>query len=351
MVQMATVEPAARPEGAPLRLEWVRCNLCGADDSVPVAVGEDFEYRTSADTFVAVRCRRCQLVYLNPRPLESELERLYPPDYHAYDFSEERFGLVHEVRRRLEAHRLLRWCRGLADGARILDVGCGDGFHLRLLREFGSPTWSLEGVDPSPQAVAAARRAGLKVHRGTIERARLQPGSVDLALLVMTIEHVTNPAATLSAVARVLRPEGRVVVVTDNVGSPDFRLFGGRHWGGYHFPRHLHLFDPSTLSAMARKVGLHVDCMETAVSPVNWTYSVRNLIDDWGGPRWLVDRFSLSSPVALGAFTAFDWLQVLVGRGAILNAVLRRPGALASDEAPAKRGRKGRTNYNGEVVQ
>ena len=78
-------------------------------------------------------------------------------DLDAYDFTPEKFGLVHEVRRNLEAARLRRWCRGLPDDARILDVGCGDGFHLRILRDFGRPGWRVEGVEPDPRAAAAAR--------------------------------------------------------------------------------------------------------------------------------------------------------------------------------------------------
>ena len=49
------------------------------------------------------------------------------------------------------------------------------------------------------------------------------------------------------------------------------------------------------------------------MSPVNWVYSVRNALDDWGASRDLVDRFSLESPVALAAGTAFDTLHQLAG--------------------------------------
>jgi SAM-dependent methyltransferase len=310
-----------------MAVEPVRCNLCDVDDCDPIAVGEDFEYRTSAEVFRAVRCRRCGLVYLNPRPVAAERGRMYPDHYHAYEFSSGRFGLVHAVRRRLEARRLLRWCRGLPEDARILDVGCGDGFHLRLLRDFGRPGWRLEGVDSSPRAVAAAIRAGLVAHLGTLQTAPVPRNAYDLVLHLMTLEHVDDPVGVLASIRDVLRPGGRCVVVTDNVDSPDFALFGGRHWGGYHFPRHFHLFGPKTLRLAADKAGFEVEALRTMVSPVNWTYSVRNACADLGAPPWLVERFSLQAPAALAAFTVFDGLHAAAGRGAILNAVLRRPAA------------------------
>ena len=121
----------------PLRLVPALCALCGVEDVEPIAVGADFEYRTSSDEFLAVRCRRCKLVYLNPRPADSEAARIYPDSYHAFQFRPAEYGLVYRVRRRLEARRLLYWCRGLPEDGRILDIGCGDGLHLGLLREFG----------------------------------------------------------------------------------------------------------------------------------------------------------------------------------------------------------------------
>ena len=313
------------PPAAPLRLVPAVCCLCGVEDAEPVAVGADFEYRTAPDEFLAVRCRRCRLVYLNPRPADDEAGRVYPDDYHAFQFSPAGYGLVYRVRRRLDARRLLRWCRGLPADARVLDVGCGDGFHLGLLREFGRPGWRLEGVDADERAVAPARARGLTVRHGNVETLGLPAGAYDLILLLMTVEHLPDPAATMRSVAQLLAPGGRLVVVTDNAGSPDFALFGGRHWGGFHFPRHTYLFDRGTLARLGAGAGLEVERITTAVSPVNWVYSLRNWLGDWGGPHWLVERLSLRSAAALAAFTLFDLPLAALGRGAVLHGLFRKP--------------------------
>ena len=309
---------------APLTLAYQPCCLCGDEDAAPVAVGEDFEYRTSGDSFVAMRCNGCGLVYLNPRPALDELDRIYPSTYHAFDFTPEKFGLAHRMRSRLEARRLLSYCRGLGDDARILDVGCGDGFHLSLLKRFGHPGWRLEGVDTSERAVVAARGAGLAVHLGTVESAGLAENAYDLVLLIATIEHVADPPAVLRAAARLLRPGGRAVVVTDNTATLDFRIFGGRHWGGYHFPRHWNLFNRRSLGLLAQQAGLEVESLSTILSPVNWVYSIRNRLVDRGAPRWLVERFSLKAPVSLGVGTILDGFFQLFRRGALLKLVARK---------------------------
>jgi hypothetical protein len=58
---------------------------------------------------------------------------------------------------------------------------------------------------------------------------------------------------------------------------------------------------------------------------VNWVYSIRNMLQDLGAPKWLVNQFSLSTPITLGFFTLFDMVNQRFGRGALLQAVLRRP--------------------------
>lgn len=318
----------------PLELQPAHCALCQIDDAEPIAVGEDFEYRTAPDSFLFVRCRHCGGVFLNPRPAENESSRIYPDHYHAFNFSVADYGFIHRVRRRLEARRLLKWCRGLPAEAKILDVGCGDGFHLTLLREFGRASWQLRGVDVDPRAGAQARQSGLDVHTGPVESLPAD-GHYDLALMIMTVEHLAQPRATVEAVAARLRPGGRLVIVTDNARSPDTRIFGGRHWGGYHFPRHTYLFDKTTLRRLAESVGLRVERIRTGLSPVNWVYSLRNWLVDWGGPRWLVNRFSLQSPLSLAVFTAVDLPLALVGQGAILQAVFARP---AVDDGGSRHG-------------
>ncbi len=325
--------PHAAGDHDALRLVALRCDVCGADDAEPLSVGEDFEYRTSRDTFLAVRCRRCGLVYLNPRPASDELPRIYPPDYHAYDFSSARYGLAYAVRCRLERYRLARWTRALAPDARVLDIGCGDGFHLRLLRTFGAPTWQLEGVDASETAVAAAGAAGLRVHHGTIEDLPLDRGAYDLVLLVATLEHVGSPRDVLRRVRDVLRPGGRVVIVTDNVRTLSFAVSKSRHWGGYHFPRHWHLFTQETLRTLAHASELDVERMRTIVTPVNWVYTLHNALADYGASPNVLRHVSLSAAPALALFTAVNAVEQLVGYGGLLEAVLRRPGDGARDAA------------------
>lgn len=308
-----------------LKLIETRCCICETGDATPVGAGFDYEYKTSDDVFAAARCDSCELVYLNPRPDVSEFETIYPKNYHAFDFAENDYGIVYKIRSRLEAKRLLSWCAGLPADARILDVGCGDGFHLKLLKQYGRNNWRLEGIDLDNRAVEMAKKSDLKVHLGSVEELNLPENSFDLAFMIQTIEHVENPDKILSAVKQILKPKGKLVIVTDNTDSIDFNLFKKRYWGGYHFPRHWNLFNRKSLTKLAKKVGFEVADFKTQVSPVNWVYSIHNWLVAKRAPPFLINQFTLKSTVSLSAFTSLDIVLQKFGRGALLRAILQKP--------------------------
>ncbi len=308
-----------------LNVTFVKCCVCESGDATPIGVGEDFEYHTSSDAFLAMRCKSCGLVYLNPRPSVSEFEKIYPPTYHAFNFSEKNFGFAHKMRSRLEVRRLLRRCRNLPNDARILDVGCGDGFHLNLLREFGKKSWKLEGVDVDKRAVEMATHSGFKVHLGSVEEIKLPYENYDLIFLIQTIEHVEKPDKVLVVIHKLLRKGGRLVIVTDNTDSIDFKLFKRNYWGGYHFPRHWNLFNRQSLTILAEKTGFEIEGLTTIISPVNWVYSIHNALVDRGKPNWLINSFTLKSTVSLAAFTALDFVLQKFGKGALIQATLQKP--------------------------
>ena len=309
-----------------LPLIFVKCCVCESSDATLIGQGEDFEYHTSPDTFLAMRCNSCGLVYLNPRPAVSEFEKIYPTTYHAYDFSKKNFGIVYKIRSRLEAWRILNNCRNLPDDARILDIGCGDGFHLGLLREFGKKSWRLEGVDINKQAIEKATREGFQVHLGAAEEIDLPNENYDLVFMIQTIEHLEKPNEVLRVADKLLRKGGRLVIVTDNTDSIDFKFFKSGHWGGYHFPRHWNLFNRYSLAKLAEKTGFEIEGLTTIISPVNWVLSIHNVLVDWKKPKWLINRFTLKSAASLAIFTALDFVLQKFGKGALLQATFRKPG-------------------------
>ena len=114
-------------------------------------------------------------------------------------------------------------------GGRLLEIGCACGFLLVAARERG---FEVQGVEMSAWASAHAREAyGLDVKTGRLEAANVPAASYDAVVMADVIEHLTDPRRTLQAIHRVLRPGGRLLLLTPDVGSAVARLSGPRWWG------------------------------------------------------------------------------------------------------------------------
>jgi 2-polyprenyl-3-methyl-5-hydroxy-6-metoxy-1,4-benzoquinol methylase len=324
-----------------VRTEVVRCNNCGASEATPIAEGRDHEYATTTDTFRFVRCDRCGLVYLSPRPAVSELGAIYPDGYYAYKLVERRAAAKagDSLLGRYMTAQMVRRFRPYVDVVkrahaaphRILDVGCGDGAILDVWRRaFGEV--ETHGVEMNEHAAAIARSHGHRVVSARIEDAELPEASFDLACSFHVVEHVEDPAAFLAAIRASLRPDGYALIDTPNVDTFDFRLFSRGHWGGYHFPRHWTLYDAKTFAALADKTGFAIESITYMPSAIFWVWTMHSLLatrsrraaDVLFPP---VDIFLRGTPwnvALLSTFTAIDLANIAVtGRCSSMRILLR----------------------------
>jgi SAM-dependent methyltransferase len=319
------------------------CAHCGAPDGELLWRGREHEYDDTTDEeFSFVRCSTCGLVRLNPRPDVSELGRIYPSAYYAYNLlsqeADSELGLSDRMKMRMYQRRLESLVEHLDKPGtiRILDVGCADGRLLDWYRTSAvGPSLETHGIEIDEAAAAEARRRGHRVVTGRFERDReLEAGSFDLILALHVIEHVDDPDAFARRAAELLAPGGLFFVATPNWDSVDARRLRG-HWGGNHFPRHWTLYDERTLRQLADSVGLSLDRVEYQPNPIFWVWSCHSwLRDRFPRRRWPDRAFPPvaifeSSPrsfVLLSAFTALDvGLRRLTGRTASVAVELRKP--------------------------
>ena len=199
-----------------------------------------------------VRCRSCGLVYVDPRPHPHELPPLYAA-YHARGGEDAAsWGRLMERVFRESAERVAASRNGVGPG-RLVDIGCGFGAFVALMRERG---WDAEGLDPSEAAVAAAAARGIPVRRGTLEDADLPAEGYDAVTLFYVLEHLHDPAAALAKVFRILAPGGMLLVRVPHT-TPVVRLLAPFGLGAtlYDPPFHLYDFRPDVLARMLAGAG------------------------------------------------------------------------------------------------
>jgi len=225
---------------------------------VEVAVlckGTDRLYRTTGKEFQMIECRRCRLIRIHPRPTPGELTGYYPPQYwfeplgNTADRLEEfyrRFVLwdhVRFVKRAIEAS---------GETGVVLDVGCGGGLFLRMLKESGM---AVAGLDFSLEAASIAWRMNrVPAVCGNLSSAPFPAGSCRAITMFHVLEHLYDPTAYLESAHALLRPKGRLVIQVPNAACWQFLLLG-QNWSGVDIPRHLLAFRTSDLEVLLDRCG------------------------------------------------------------------------------------------------
>jgi SAM-dependent methyltransferase len=247
-------------------LEEVDCPICGR------GTGRRTLHRNREGVGFH-RCASCGLMFASPRFTENALHEIYETeafepnltDYRNWSFEQWRKGNPREyVISELKTDLLER---SLANGARVLDVGCSVGLavHAAIRRGFRA-----EGLEPSRMLSAVARdNIRVPVTCATLEDFRPEYG-FDGLLSWDVLDHVYDPVGFLRRCKDVLNPGGVLFAQTPNyrgfsntlktflcragLRGPEFKHFG--------FPWHIHLFDKQSLGAAVEKAGLALEAFE-----------------------------------------------------------------------------------------
>lgn len=221
-------------------LEYVKCGLCGADDTRLVTI---------EDSFKIVRCKRCGLIYLNPRPKEKDLLDFYDDFFLTDERSVSQWSrlmgkVYEETKKNIE--------REYSSG-KLLDMGCGLGLFLEL---WDPQKWGLSGMDISKKAVEYARGEGLNVREGSLEKTGFSDNYFNVITMFYVLEHLPNPLKVLKEVRRILKKDGLLVVrVPQSISAERFLRFFGVRRNLFHPPMHLYDFSTAILKEFLLKAG------------------------------------------------------------------------------------------------
>jgi SAM-dependent methyltransferase len=242
-------------------MEYVNCNLCN-NDLTELLFSKRDKFRITQDEFNVVACRKCGLLYVNPRPTREEMGRFYPETYSWKETLEAASFLTQWVRKlergyryhllKDEASKVTRFM-GRSSG-RVLDIGCGAGDRLDVLRSMEFETY---GVETSDSADYAKDHLKLNVFRGDLFSANFPDDFFDVVTLYNVLEHIHDPTRVIIEIHRILKKEGFLIIQVPNKDSLQFRVFKER-WAAFDVPRDLYYFGVDTLCSLLGKVDFHV---------------------------------------------------------------------------------------------
>ena len=292
-------------ENEGVRVEDARCCLLCGDEGVLLYSGLRDRLFGAPGNWSLMQCPKCQLVWLNPRPIPEDIGKLYS-QYYTHQVLEAPKRVLAGLRKSVKAS-VLQYIFGYqmegssrmlgsmlsrigpfedivggivlylkaGDKGRLLDVGCGNGRFLDQMRQLG---WEVTGVEPDGAAASVAReKLGLKVFQGSLVEAKFPDGHFDAITMNHVIEHAIDPIGLLKECRRILRPGGKLVVVAPNINSRGRRVFSDA-WLHWDPPRHLFLFSSKALRASAERAGLVTQKLRTKAKGARWIWVASSIL-------------------------------------------------------------------------
>lgn len=179
--------------------------------------------------------------------------------------------------------------QGIRKGSRILDIGCGYGYFLKICDEYGLETY---GIDISEYAINEARkiiRAKLYLHDVDEGLEMFEDEFFDIVTLFDVIEHLLCPYKVLKEAHRVLKKNGKIIITTPNLNAIA-RIWKRDRWHGFRDPTHLYLFTPSSIKFLVERAGFKVVRTEAVFHFLALPNFIKKILDktNLGGELWCI---------------------------------------------------------------
>lgn len=192
----------------------------------------------------------------------------------------------------------------LRPGERVLDAGCGHGLLARAMAGEVGPGGMVMAIDLNEQLVRAASAQGempgqLRLMLGDVRDLPAPDGSFDAATCVQTLEYVTPVDKGLAELARVLRPGGRLLIVSTDWDSIVWHSRDAARMARILMAWEAHLADPRlprTLLPRLRACGFEElrvaawPILNTRLDPESYSHGLIEMIAAFVSERGLVRR-------------------------------------------------------------
>ena len=288
-----------------------KCLACNSSNFAAFEQTIAMMHQNSPTKYNFDRCKDCGLVFLNPRMDETELGQFYTASYLPYRVEEAWGKYASFVKKDQEqidkarVQRLIKHSR-LSAQSRILDIGCGKPTFLSSLRK--STEANLIGLDFSDEGWKNDTDSYRNIDLRTGEIADLSNEKpMDIITMWHYLEHDYQPQQHLKQLLNYSHADTRLIIEVPNFNSYTRKKFG-KHWSGYHTPRHTALYSPQNIELMLKNSGWKVDEILTygTLNPytLHWMSRMEQKRIDWSTsmePRFIgyVIGMVLNAPIYL----------------------------------------------------
>jgi 2-polyprenyl-3-methyl-5-hydroxy-6-metoxy-1,4-benzoquinol methylase len=192
-------------------LEIIACPFCG---------NSEFHNWAEENGFMAVKCDRCGLVYVNPRPSKEYINKSVISGFHPF-LQRGKNKQVKHVRKKIVRNKKIIqkifndiWTE--KKNISWLDVGAGYGEFMKSLLLLATKGSVITGCEPMDHKAKFAKENGLNVQNCYIDKV---PGKFDFISMINIYSHIPDFHNFLDSIINKLNPLGELYIETGNIGD------------------------------------------------------------------------------------------------------------------------------------
>lgn len=238
----------------------LQCIHCGEQQRLQVIYHQNFSAANITPTifsarrttehwhYTMVRCRNCSQLFAKQIFDKEKLKFLYSGSQQTYN--DELDNITNSY-----FNNFLPYTHHLLEKKLCIEIGCGSGFFLSKMLEFGFN--KIIGVEPSMHAIVKAEpKVKSHIFQGFFEDLNIDTNSADLICSFQTLDHIINPIKFLEKCHAVLKKNGIVYFITHNERSMQSLILGEK--SPIIDVEHIYLFNKKTLKNALVKSGFTV---------------------------------------------------------------------------------------------
>ncbi|HXX81835.1 MAG TPA: class I SAM-dependent methyltransferase [Thermodesulfovibrionales bacterium] len=218
-------------------------------------------------------CHACKVGITMPVPSQEELERLYSSGVYRSEEGKRFNPAIELFILRLRKMRRGRIKNYIARG-RILDIGCGRGLFLKIMRDDG---WEVNGVEFSVEP--ASNVYGIPVMSGEPTSWGFPDAAFDVITMNHVLEHLLQPREMVHECRRLLKKGGLLMCAVPNFLSLQSSM-GKKVWFHLDVPYHIYHFSEEGLRAVLTESGfriVHTRRFDIEMDPFGWLQTLLNM--------------------------------------------------------------------------
>ena len=242
---------------------------CWCSDSKLVEFSESYLRCTNCETLVRKKTSK-----VDPFGTPDDLHNFYSERYW-FEYQRDQLGLPDITERAVSdlPERCLYWLKHLLSfrlpPGKVLELGCGHGGSVALMNEAG---FEAIGMEMSPWVVNFAQRIfNIPVLQGPLENVELKQNSFDVIAAFDVLEHLPDPAFTMSRCAELLRSDGILMIQTPKL--PEGKTYRGMVRQNHRFlpmfkeQGHLYLFSRRSIVHLLENLSFNQICFLDPLFP------------------------------------------------------------------------------------